>query len=112
MILGTLQTDNQLEKQLVNHRCKIVENTSEVTGHLTLKWKLKVHVVINHNYFIIETKWFTCKKRSMGMCKDFINHYAIKCCNPTLGLSVRMQLTLPKVGKWSPSGLPKSQKMI
>jgi len=30
------------------------------------------------------------------------------CHNPTLGLSVRMQLTLPKVGKWSPPGLPKT----
>jgi hypothetical protein len=34
------------------------------------------------------------------------------CRNPTLGLSVRMQLTLPKVGKWSPPGLPKTQKTI
>ncbi len=35
------------------------------------------------------------------------------CRNPTLGLSVRMQLTaLPKVRKWSPPGLPKTQKMI
>jgi hypothetical protein len=34
------------------------------------------------------------------------------CRNPTLGLSVRMQLTLPKVGKWSPQGLPKIQKTI
>jgi hypothetical protein len=34
------------------------------------------------------------------------------CRNPTLGLSVRMQLTLPKVGKWSPSGLSKIQKTI
>jgi hypothetical protein len=32
--------------------------------------------------------------------------------NPTLGPSVRMQLTLPKVGKWSPPGLPKTQKTI
>jgi hypothetical protein len=35
-----------------------------------------------------------------------------ECRNPTLGLSVRMQLTLPKVGKWSPLGLPKTQKTI
>jgi hypothetical protein len=35
----------------------------------------------------------------------------VLCCrNPTLGL--RMQLTLPKVGKWSPPGLPKTQKII
>ncbi len=34
------------------------------------------------------------------------------CCNPTLGPSVRMQLTLPKVGKWSPPGLLKTQKTI
>ncbi len=34
------------------------------------------------------------------------------CRNPTLGLSVRMQLTLPKVGKWSPPGLPKIQSSI
>jgi len=30
------------------------------------------------------------------------------CHNPTLGLSVKMQLTLPKVGKWSPLGLLKT----
>jgi len=34
------------------------------------------------------------------------------CYNPTLGLSVRMQFTLPKVGKWSPPGLLKTQKTI
>jgi len=34
------------------------------------------------------------------------------CRNPTLGLSVRMQLTLLKVGKWSLLGLPKTQKTI
>jgi hypothetical protein len=34
------------------------------------------------------------------------------CRNPTLGLSVRMQLTLPKVRKWSHPGLPKIQKTI
>jgi len=28
------------------------------------------------------------------------------CHNPTLGLSVRMKLTLPKLGTWSPLGLP------
>jgi hypothetical protein len=32
--------------------------------------------------------------------------------NPTLGLNVRRQLTLPKVGKWSPPGLSKTQKII
>jgi len=35
-----------------------------------------------------------------------------RCCNPTLGLSVRRQFTLPKVGKWSPPGLSKTQKTI
>jgi len=34
------------------------------------------------------------------------------CRNPTLGLCVKMQLTLPKVGKWNPPGLPKTQKTI
>ncbi len=34
------------------------------------------------------------------------------CRNPTLGLSVRMQLTLPKVGKWSSPGLSKIQSSI
>jgi len=36
----------------------------------------------------------------------------LPCRNPTLGLSVRMQLTLPKVGKRSPPGLLKIQKTI
>jgi hypothetical protein len=34
------------------------------------------------------------------------------CRNPTLGLSVRMQLTLPKVGKWSPLGLLKLRRQF
>jgi hypothetical protein len=34
------------------------------------------------------------------------------CRNPTLGLSVRMPLAFPKVGKWSPLGLLKTQKTI
>jgi hypothetical protein len=31
---------------------------------------------------------------------------------PHFGLSVRMKLTLPKVGTWSPPGLPKTQSSI
>jgi len=31
---------------------------------------------------------------------------------PHFGLSVRMKLTLPKVGTWSPLGLPKIQSLI
>ncbi len=31
---------------------------------------------------------------------------------PHFGLSVRMKLTLPKVGTWSPPGLPKTQSLI
>jgi hypothetical protein len=31
---------------------------------------------------------------------------------PHFGLSVRMKLTLPKVGTWSPSGLPEIQSLI
>jgi hypothetical protein len=31
---------------------------------------------------------------------------------PHFGLSVRMKLTLPKVGTWSPSGLSKTQSLI
>jgi hypothetical protein len=31
---------------------------------------------------------------------------------PHFGLSVRMRLILPKVGTWSPSGLPKTQSLI
>jgi hypothetical protein len=34
------------------------------------------------------------------------------CRNPTLRPNVRMQLTLPKVGKWSPVRLLKTQKTI
>jgi hypothetical protein len=46
--------------------------------------------------------------KKMGMFDSKLR----KCRNPTLGLSVRMQFTLPKVGKWSPLGLPKIQKTI
>jgi hypothetical protein len=36
--------------------------------------------------------------------------YSILCMSqPHFGLSVRMKLTLPKVGTWSPLGLPKTQ---
>jgi hypothetical protein len=31
---------------------------------------------------------------------------------PHFGLSVRMKLTLPKVGTWSPLGLPKTESLI
>jgi hypothetical protein len=31
---------------------------------------------------------------------------------PHFGLSVRMKLTLPKVGTWSPPGLQKTQSLI
>jgi hypothetical protein len=31
---------------------------------------------------------------------------------PHFEASVRMKLTLPKVGTWSPSGLPKPQSLI
>jgi hypothetical protein len=31
---------------------------------------------------------------------------------PHFGLSVRMKLTLPKVGTWGPPGLPKTQSSI
>jgi hypothetical protein len=31
---------------------------------------------------------------------------------PHFGLSVKMKLTLPKVGTWSPPGLPKIQSSI
>jgi hypothetical protein len=31
---------------------------------------------------------------------------------PRFGISVRMKLTLPKVGSWSPSRLPKIQSLI
>jgi hypothetical protein len=31
---------------------------------------------------------------------------------PHFGLSVRMKLTLPKVGTWNPPGLPKTQSLI
>jgi hypothetical protein len=31
---------------------------------------------------------------------------------PHFEASVRMKLTLPKVGTWSPSGLPKTQSLI
>jgi hypothetical protein len=34
--------------------------------------------------------------------------FGTNCRNPTLGLSVRMQFTLPKVGKMSPPGLSKT----
>jgi hypothetical protein len=35
-----------------------------------------------------------------------------KLSQPHFGLSVRMKLTLPKVGTWSPSRLPKTQSSI
>jgi hypothetical protein len=41
-----------------------------------------------------------------------VGKWSPPCRNPTLGLSVKMQLTLPKVGKWSPPRLPKTQKTI
>ncbi len=57
--------------------------------------------IINFNHFEI----------GLGLTMTIeINFDHIETCrNPTLGLSVRMQLTFPKVGKWSPPGLPNVQ---
>jgi hypothetical protein len=39
-------------------------------------------------------------------------HLMLGMSQPHFGLSVRMKLTLPKVGTWSPPGLPKIQSSI
>jgi hypothetical protein len=44
--------------------------------------------------------------------KMFFLEHSVKLSQPHFGLSVRMKLTLPKVGTWSPSGLPKTQSSI
>ncbi len=38
--------------------------------------------------------------------------HSCRMSQPHFGLSVRMKLTLPKVGTWSPPGLPKTQSLI
>jgi hypothetical protein len=52
------------------------------------------------------------KIKSIEGCKYYVSFIDDHCCNPTLGLNVRMKLTLPKVGMWSPPGLPKIQSSI
>jgi hypothetical protein len=42
----------------------------------------------------------------------FLHFFSIELSQPHFGLSVRMKLTLPKVGTWSPPGLPKIQSLI
>jgi len=41
--------------------------------------------------------------------RDYQQYYVSQ---PHFGLSVKMKLTLPKVGTWSPLGLPKTQSLI
>jgi hypothetical protein len=63
--------------------------------------------VVNSSYFMLLGRpWLKDAKITHDWCNNVI------CRNPTLGLSVRMHLTLPKVGKWSPPWLPKTQKTI
>jgi hypothetical protein len=45
--------------------------------------------------------------KELSLSKE--TNFKTECRNPTLGLSVRVKPTLPKVGTWSPSGLPKTQ---
>jgi hypothetical protein len=77
----------------------------------------KDNVCVEEQHFKRQTQ-YNFKKRKCHVSHDspvkkktFLSVIMIKkipvCCNPTLGLNVRMQLTLPKVGKWSPPGLPK-----
>jgi hypothetical protein len=42
----------------------------------------------------------------------FQNCIRLPMSQPHFGLSVKMKLTLPKVGTWSPPGLPKTQSLI
>ncbi len=39
-------------------------------------------------------------------------HHPFPMSQPHFEASVRMKLTLPKVGTWSPLGLPKTQSLI
>jgi hypothetical protein len=48
----------------------------------------------------------------MESCLQKLKLCFSKVSQPHFGLSVRMKLTLPKVGTWSPPGLPKTQSSI
>jgi hypothetical protein len=67
---------------------------------------LNIHQMFSKLFWIITyfIRRATCVYPFRCMYKD--------CRNPTLGLSVRMQLTFPKVRKWSPSGVLNTQKTI
>jgi hypothetical protein len=52
--------------------------------------------------------WNVAKNRSA--C--FLNLCATNMSQPHFGINVRMKLTLPKVGSWSPPRLPKTQSLI
>jgi hypothetical protein len=62
-----------------------------------------------------------CKNANACLCKhpniqllreELIDVVLVMVSHPHFGLSVRVKPTLPKVGSWSPPGLPKSQSSI
>jgi hypothetical protein len=69
----------------------------------------------NKNYKFMTNKLKVLRRNPNGVVTfilviealSFANWSSVPMCrNPTLGLSVRMKLTLPKLGMWSPPGLP------
>jgi hypothetical protein len=67
----------------------------------------------NHNYFVSYHYVVTIIYKSYRQSKfNLYGPIDLLYRNPILGLNVRMQLTLPKVGKWSPPRLSKIQKTI
>jgi hypothetical protein len=60
------------------------------------------------NYFIAILSCGTCRNPTLAKCEDETHHVS----QPHFGLSVRVKPTLPKMGSWSPPGLPKTQSSI
>jgi hypothetical protein len=76
------------QKGLMGNKNSIVKN---VLGHLT-------------RFFVIEIASSGCRSQAH---LPFLN---LGCSNPTLGLSVKMQFTLPKVGDLESSETPKNSE--
>ncbi len=61
---------------------------------------MQLLVACNYERFFMQLQWI------------FATFLGVYVSQPHFGLSVRVKPTLPKVGSWSPPGLPKTQSAI
>jgi hypothetical protein len=62
---------------------------------------------MQQNFEILDVSMYVASSFSIVIVKETVH-----VLQPHFEASVRMKLTLPKVGTWSPSKLPKTQSLI